>query len=80
MKDLVTADPGSIGANLVRPLIGWSGIDGGVVIDSCLRIAKANEVRGGALVFTQALTASLRADCATLVGALRWHVAWITGR
>ena len=53
MKVLVTADAGSVSANLVRPVIGWSGIDGGVVIDSCLRIAKANEVRGGALVFTR---------------------------
>jgi len=33
MKDLVTADPGSIGANLVRPLIDSPGIDSGVVID-----------------------------------------------
>jgi len=80
MKVPVTADADSVSANLVRPLIGWPGIGSGLVIDSCLRIAKANDVRGGALIFTQTLTASLRADCTTLVGALRWNVAWSTGR
>lgn len=34
MKVLVTADVGSISVNLVRPLVGWPCIDGGVVINS----------------------------------------------
>jgi hypothetical protein len=34
MKVLVTADAGSVCANLGRLLIGWPGIDSGVVIDS----------------------------------------------
>jgi hypothetical protein len=39
-----------------------------------------DEVRGGALVFIQALAVSLLADLATLLGVLRWRVAQGAGQ
>lgn len=70
------------------PLVGWWALSALLVPHLARTIVRYHrhccgeddEVRGGALVFSQALAASLLADIATLVGVLRWRVVRGIGR
>ena len=70
------------------PLVGWWALSALLVPHLARTIVRYHrhccgeddEVRGGALVFSQALAASLIADFATLVGVLRWRVVRGIGR
>ena len=70
-------------AVVAYPLVGWWAISAPLAPHLARTIVRYrrhccgedDEVRGGALVFFQALVASLVADFATLVGVLRWRVA-----
>ena len=70
------------------PLVGWWALSALLVPHLARTIVRYHrhccgeddEVRGGVLVFSQALAASLLADLATLVGVLRWRVVRGIGR
>ena len=70
------------------PLVGWWALSALLVPHLARTIVRYHrhccgeddEVQGGALVFSQALAASLLADIATLVGVLRWRVVRGIGR
>ena len=70
------------------PLVGWWALSAPLVPHLARTIVRYDlhccgeddEVRGGVLVFSQALAASLLADLATLVGVLRWCVVRGIGR
>ena len=70
------------------PLVGWWAVTAPLAPHLARTIVRYrrhccgedDEVRGGALVFLQALAVSLLADFATLLGVLRWRVARGAGR
>ena len=70
------------------PLVGWWAVTAPLAPHLARTIVRYrrhccgedDEVRGGALVFLQALAVSLLADFATLLGFLRWRVARGAGR
>lgn len=70
------------------PLVGWWAVTASLAPHLARTIVRYrrhccgedDEVRGGALVFLQALAVSLLADFATLLGFLRWRVARGAGR
>ena len=70
------------------PLVGWWALSAPLAPHLARTIVRYHrhccgeddEVQGGALVFSQALAASLLADIATLVGVLRWRVVRGIGR